>query len=172
MLDDSTRRIIIQKTWCHGQLLAPIFGLLCWYWYFTVARPSVLLIYAGIVLPSWCYVSYRNVFIQFATQQLVIGGVLVEIAYIAIFFLAVPNVHKNGGSSSSFYLLICIASILFAIETLAFLLVSFTLQKRNNTIDYRRDYDSMTTIPLGTSASYTQREQSSTPSFEVPGSLV
>jgi hypothetical protein len=161
LIDNETRTIIIQKTWCHGQLLAPLYGLLCWIWffrqeqqqqqtnndniYYSTVSANIILIYSGIILPLWCYVSYRNVFIKFSSRVLLIGGILVEIAYISVFVLSIQEIHRissfstinntttnNYNLSKSYFMLMTIASGLFAIETFVFILVATTLHKHIN----------------------------------------
>lgn len=117
--------MVLKKTWCHGQVLAPAMGLLCLVWF--AYQPSLGLLYAGIVLPSWCYVSYRNVFGSIQPWQLVAGGVMVELAYLAILVLAVPNARNTSDPSRNWYTLLSVASGLLAFETLAFLAVALTL---------------------------------------------
>lgn len=149
MLDEDTRRLVIQKTWCHGQVLAPVYGILCLIWFSSEGNPWLL--YAGILLPVWCYVSYRSVFVDFSPRQLVIGGILVEIAYVAVFSLTIPNVKRGNssygqqGGGAAFYMLLCIASALFAVETFAFLVVALTLH-RQRAGEYR---DMTVALPSG-----------------------
>jgi hypothetical protein len=124
-MDEETRQMILKKTWCHGQVLAPALGLVCLVWF--AHRPSFGLLYAGIVLPAWCYVSYRNVFGSIHPWQLVAGGVAVEIAYLAILVLSIPGAKDKSDPSRNWYTLLSVASGLLAFETLAFLAVALTL---------------------------------------------
>jgi hypothetical protein len=110
-MDEETRQMVLKKTWCHGQVLAPALGLVCLVWF--AHRPSFGLLYAGIVLPAWCYVSYRNV--------------AVEIAYLAILVLSIPGAKDKSDPSRNWYTLLSVASGLLAFETLAFLAVALTL---------------------------------------------
>ena len=76
MIDDETRDMIIKKTWCHGQAIMPIYGVVLLWWYLrynddaedegsssssSQDRPLALLI-AALFLPYWCYISYRSIF--------------------------------------------------------------------------------------------------------------
>ena len=124
-MDEETRQMVLKKTWCHGQVLAPALGLVCLVWF--AYQPSFGLLYAGIVLPSWCYVSYRNVFGSIQPWQLVAGGIAVEIAYLAILVLSIPRAKDKADSSRNWFTLLSVASGLLAFETLAFLAVALTL---------------------------------------------
>ena len=62
-MDESTKRLLVKKIWCHGQAIAPFQGFACGYW--AVAEPEsplpqrMLLFLAAIVLPIWAVVSWR-----------------------------------------------------------------------------------------------------------------
>ena len=64
-MDESTKRLLVKKIWCHGQAIAPFQGFACGYW--AVAEPEsplpqrMLLFLAAIVLPIWAVVSWRAV---------------------------------------------------------------------------------------------------------------
>lgn len=117
--------MVLRKTWCHGQVVAPAFGLLCLIWF--AHHPSLWLLYAGIVLPAWSYVSYRNVFGTMRPVHLVAGGVAVELAYLAVLLEALPGAKDRNDPSRAWYTMLCIGSGLLAFETLAFLVVALTI---------------------------------------------
>jgi hypothetical protein len=56
-MDEETRRLVLHKTWCHGQLLLPILAL--WYLWIFVHSGGLALLYAALVLPLWSYVSWK-----------------------------------------------------------------------------------------------------------------
>ena len=81
LLDDETRQLLIKKTWCHGQAVMPMYGMVCLWWYLNFSpvtnnnddddddnenstsqprRPLSLLV-AALILPLWSYLSYRSV---------------------------------------------------------------------------------------------------------------
>lgn len=121
MIDEETKQIIIKKTWCHGQLLAPVMGILCACWALSGRASSVssiaMLLYASIILPLWSVVSYRAISSQPSHATLTRWGLLVELAHLGIFVLASKNLHETWS------LLMFISSGLFFVETLAFLAV-------------------------------------------------
>jgi hypothetical protein len=123
MMDESTRQMVLQKTWCHGQAVAPCYGILCVVWFAYDPAHSVGLLYAGIVLPIWSYVSYRAVFSDYRARRLLIGGMFVELAYALVFRAALAAGIQSHTSGSTWHLLMLITSGLFFIETFAFLVV-------------------------------------------------
>ena len=127
MIDDETRDMIIKKTWCHGQAIMPIYGVVLLWWYLRYndggdaenegsSRPVALLL-AALFLPYWCYISYRSIFTLFSYQTMIIGGLFVEISHTLVISVAIRNL------TDTFHLLMFIASSLFFIETIAFLIV-------------------------------------------------
>jgi hypothetical protein len=126
-MDEETRQMVLRKTWCHGQVVAPAFGVVCLIWF--AHRPSPWLLYAGIVLPAWSYVSYRNVFGTMTPSHLVAGGAAVELAYLAVLLESLPGAKDRDDPSRNWYTLLCVGSGLLAFETLAFLVVALTLHR-------------------------------------------
>ena len=116
LIDQETKQIIIQKTWCHGQAITPVYGTICFWWYVTNNFKPTSLLFAALFLPYWCFLSYRSIFVEFSYRTIIIGGVLVEIAHMLVFWTALQTQLKQ-----TFHLLMFIASILFFIETAAFL---------------------------------------------------
>lgn len=147
LIDEETKQMILKKTWCHGQSIAPLYGIVCIWWYFSLLLTSqssstssnsllpttgLLLIGFG-VMPAWSYLSYEAVFAspsssrpQSQTSQsqaasyrtLMAGGSLVELCHAYVFCLSLDDLKD-----STFHLLMCIASGLFFVETFAFLVV-------------------------------------------------
>ena len=148
MIDEETRQIIIKKTWCHGQLVAPIYSLVLIWWYFAsnddddddddtdddnddANKVSKWILWIPICyFPLWCYLSYKNIFGTIVdlsiSKEIIWGGLMTEICHIIVLIQSLSNIQNTMN------LLLCISSILFLIETAAFLLVVFTLRPRNN----------------------------------------
>jgi len=118
--------IILKKIWCHGQLVLPMFGVFYLYWSFR--EKSIGLAFAGIVLPFWSMLSYRAVFVphKFRACTFWIGAGYVQTAHLIAFLYFLQSAASSSGS-----LLLVIASVLFFIETLAFLLVFHNLGPQN-----------------------------------------
>jgi hypothetical protein len=134
LVDEETRKIILKKTWCHGQLILPAFSFLYLY-LFIFQNHKVYFLYAAIVLPCWSYASYRAVFIRYSIRVLLIGGLLVELAHAGILIVALQS------PSTSLGLLLIIASVLFLIETAAFLGVATLFRPPNEDERLCRDLD-------------------------------
>mmetsp|Transcript_97443 Transcript_97443/g.146035 ORF Transcript_97443/g.146035 Transcript_97443/m.146035 type:complete len:156 (+) Transcript_97443:374-841(+) len=124
MIDQETKQILIQKTWCHGQAIAPVYGTVCLWWYVTNEFQPTALLLPSLFLPYWCYLSYRSIFVEFSYRKILVGGVLAQISHIIVFVVALESVAKT------MHLLMCIASALFFVETLAFLLVVTAFRPR------------------------------------------
>ncbi len=62
IIDEETRRMILRKTWCHGQSILPLYSvvLLAWWWHIEEGGGRPLrLVFASIVLPIWAWYSYK-----------------------------------------------------------------------------------------------------------------
>ena len=61
-LDAASSRLLIKKTWCHGQIIAAFQGVAYGYWGITaddLGTPArALLISAALLLPAWTAVSW------------------------------------------------------------------------------------------------------------------
>jgi hypothetical protein len=132
MIDEETRQIIIKKTWCHGQLVAPIYSIVLLWWYFASDGDDVSKWTLWIPIcyfPFWCYLSYKNVFgtaVDLSISKIAWGGLMTEACHIIVLIQSLKNIQNTMN------LLLCISSILFLIETAAFLLVVCTLRPRND----------------------------------------
>ncbi|CAB9496417.1 expressed unknown protein [Seminavis robusta] len=138
-IDEETRVLILKKTWCHGQLMLPVFSVIYLYLFFTSWRYHVVLLFAALVLPIWSYLSYQAVSasssIAAAENNPSPGlfwtlALLVEMAHLSIFWVAMGMEERT-----SITMLLMIASGLFFIETLAFLMVVRTLGNRRQDSD-------------------------------------
>lgn len=132
-MDDETKEIILKKTWCHGQLVLPLFSILyLWIFFSNNATTAVLhhdvrFLYASVVLTVWSFLSYRSVFVNFSLSALLIGGLLAETAHLLVFG-SVWNAYYHQTIQNSLIMLIMIASGLFFVETGAFLLVVYHIR--------------------------------------------
>jgi hypothetical protein len=124
LIDDETKKIIIQKTWCHGQAVAPVYGIICLWWYLQNGHQPAQLLVPSLCLPYWSYLSYRSIFVEFSYKTIVIGGALAELSHVLVFTVAIQALDKT------MHLLMCIASILFFVETAAFLAVVTAFRPR------------------------------------------
>jgi hypothetical protein len=79
---------------------------------------------ASFFLPYWCYLSYRSIFVEFSFKTIVIGGALAEFSHVLVFTVTIQALDKT------MHLLMCIASILFFVETAAFLAVVTAFRPR------------------------------------------
>jgi hypothetical protein len=121
-IDEETRQMVLKKTWCHGQLVAPIYSVVLLWWYFS-QKQSVVLWFPILYFPYWCYLSYKNVFSDFSYPKLLAGGVLAELSHIIVLAQTI-----RSGLDQTVNLLLCIASSLFLFETFAFLCVVTALR--------------------------------------------
>lgn len=124
LIDDETKQIIIQKTWCHGQAVCPIYGLIILWWYFESESRPTFLVLAGLFLPYWCYLSYRSIFVQFDYRTILLGGILAEVSHAIVFCVALQELRDT------MHMVMFITSILLFIETAAFLGVVTAFQPR------------------------------------------
>jgi hypothetical protein len=132
-MDKETKQIVIQKTWCHGQALAPFYGIACGYWATQQSSGRLRLLVAAVLLPAWSVVSYRSIFVHPKYRTIVAGGALTMVAHIGVFSVAIQEL------SDTFHLFMCIASGLFFVETGAFLMVATffraSLERHYQTVD-------------------------------------
>ena len=122
IVDEETRRMLLRKTWCHGQAILPFYSvaIIVWWWHME-GRPFRLVL-ASLVLPAWAWFSYRAVlaldrdatlpYINFCGF-----GSAAMVAHLLTFTVAVREL------SDMVHMLMTIASGLFFVETCAFLLV-------------------------------------------------
>jgi hypothetical protein len=132
LFDEETRELILKKTWCHGQLVLPLFAIL---YAVEFVRPTSLhqfngwFLFAAVVFPFWSYISYNIIARpgRYPLRPLLGGGLLVELAHAGILHTVMPTSRK-----STMDLLLVIASGLFLIETAAFLCVAWKLRPAEN----------------------------------------
>lgn len=132
-IDEETRLLILKKTWCHGQLVLPVFAILYLYLFVALPQRHLIFLWAAVILPLWSYVSYHHVLsspvlLTTITPTTLFWGlaVCVEMAHLGVFW-TVWGIAQEAQGQSGMNVLMLIASGLFFIETLAFLLVVRTL---------------------------------------------
>jgi len=129
IMDESTKRLLVKKIWCHGQAIAPFQGFACGYW--AVAEPEsplpqrMLLFLAAIVLPIWAVVSWRAVHGRSLNYWKIICsfGLFIEVVHTSVVIVAVQQ-----GLKESLHLLTFIFSVLHIVETAAYLTVTTFLR--------------------------------------------
>jgi hypothetical protein len=146
MIDDETREVVIKKTWCHGQLVAPGYSFVLLWWYLKRRDQLSALLWLPILyFPLWCYVSYKNVFGDFSYRTITAGGIMAEMCHLVVLIETLKNLKDT------MYLILCIASTLFLIETAAFLCVVTALRPkefRPNNIVGHSSYQETMGLPL------------------------
>jgi hypothetical protein len=133
MIDEETQQIIIKKTWCHGQLVAPIYSIVLLWWYFASDDDDVLSKWT-LWIPMcyfrfWCYLSYKNIVgtaVDLSISKITWGGLMTEVCHIIVLIQSLKNIQNTMN------LLLCISSTLFLIKTATFLLDVCTLGPRND----------------------------------------
>ncbi|KAG7358075.1 hypothetical protein IV203_014662 [Nitzschia inconspicua] len=147
-IDEDTRQMVLKKTWCHGQLVAPIYSVVLLWWYFSHRR-SVLILWIPILyFPYWCYLSYKNVFADFSYPKLLAGGIMAELCHLLVLIQSI-----RAGLDQTTNLLLCIASGLFLFETFAFLCVVSAFRPNESSVEVMSDRTS-TTLMMGSSSNY------------------
>ena len=122
-LDAATSRLLMKKTWCHGQIIAAFQGMFYAYWGLCSSNMPqacrILLGLSAVALPvwtwtSWCAMHGRTSF----HGKLILGfGSALLVLYIAIFQIALRD------SDNPLQLAAMIVTALQFVETLAYLLV-------------------------------------------------
>jgi hypothetical protein len=125
-IDEETRQVVLKKTWCHGQLVAPLYSVVLLWWYFSKTL-SVVIWIPILYFPFWCYLSYKNVFADFSFPKVMIGGIIAEICHIIVLTQSI-----RSGLDQTTNMILCVASSLFLVETLAFLCVVMALRPRES----------------------------------------
>lgn len=127
-MDEETRQMVLKKTWCHGQLVAPLYSVAIMWWYFS--HHLLLVLWVPILyFPCWCYMSFQNVFTDFSYPMLLAGGLAAEMCHGIVLMQAV-----GVGLDQTANLLFCIASGLFLFETFAFLCVVTALRPSESAV--------------------------------------
>jgi len=151
LVDEETRRLLLQKTWCHGQLVLPVFAV--WYLVLFFQGSGRVYLVAAIILPTWSYYSWRSINhnhsnadhhtnetqpnaptsssrrIATTFPAFLVGGILVELAHLSVLLTAVQDI------SSSTNLFLVIASGLFLVETAAFMAVVGMCRRPHHSTD-------------------------------------
>ena len=125
-IDADTKRVVLQKTWCHGQAICPIYGIVILWWFVENGFQPKSLIFAGLFLPFWCYLSYRSIFVSFDYRIILIGGLLAEVSHAIVFTVAWQHLDKT------IQMVLFIASMLLFIETAVFMGVVMAFRPRDH----------------------------------------
>lgn len=137
-LDPPMSRMVMQKTWCHGQLIAAAQGLAYGCWGLrdsALARPArAVLIACALVLPAWSVTSWRMMNGRSASSAQVIlaFGLLLIPLYVAVLLVCVAGLrtsHASGDEGSPWLMVALIATALQLVETAAYLVVVACLRK-------------------------------------------
>eukprot|EP00438_Fugacium_kawagutii_P013076 Skav213377 [mRNA] locus=scaffold797:150678:151321:+ [translate_table: standard] len=122
-LDAATSRLLIKKTWCHGQIVAAFQGVLYFAWGYESTEISNtwrrILMSSIVLLPIWSIVSWRSMKGRRAYHAwiiLVFGSALL-VFYAAVIWIALQddqNLYQLG---------LVILTALQCMETSAYLVV-------------------------------------------------
>lgn len=129
LVDEETRRLLLKKTWCHGQSILPLYSVYLLFRWLSTGYPLPLLL-GACVLPVWSFFSYRSVVAidneggsrKLPYRNVCVFGVVAMMTHLSIFIYVRGNLSEKGN------MLMLVASGLFLIETCAFLLVVTALR--------------------------------------------
>jgi hypothetical protein len=129
-IDPPTARLLVKKTWCHGQIIAVGQGVGYAYWGIAGGEAgrldpaaSVFLVFFALLLPLWTVLSWRATNVvgpalgRAARKRLLGAGALLCCGYVAVLCLAA----KDAGERINMFILIFTG--LQLVETAAFLVV-------------------------------------------------
>jgi hypothetical protein len=123
IVDEETRRLILKKTWCHGQAVLPFWSIVILVWWWNLDNNPFQLVLAAIVFPPWSVYSYNTVIAldegngALPYPNICSFGILAMLAHLLIFLVAIQDL------ADTVHMLLTVASGLFFMETGAFLLV-------------------------------------------------
>mmetsp|Transcript_30972 Transcript_30972/g.79605 ORF Transcript_30972/g.79605 Transcript_30972/m.79605 type:complete len:173 (+) Transcript_30972:70-588(+) len=142
LMDAATSRLLMKKTWCHGQIVAAFQGLAYGYWGANAPAGSLseekraLLVSAALLLPLWTCVSWWSmqgrtrchgrVILGFGSALLVLYATILSFACTAIMADDADSGFSSAGPLVDGYTILIAAIIctgLQLIETFAYLLV-------------------------------------------------
>ena len=124
LVDEETRRLLLKKTWCHGQSILPLYSFFLLFQWLSAGH-SLPLLLGACVLPVWSFFSYRAVVAiesegvsrELPYRNVCVFGVVVMMVHLWVFLCTLRNLSGKGN------MLMLVASGLFFVETGAFLLV-------------------------------------------------
>lgn len=123
IVDEETRRLILKKTWCHGQAVLPVWTIVILVWWWHLESKPFQLVLSALIFPPWSIYSYKTVIAlderngALPYPNICGFGVLAMLAHLLVFLVAIQDL------SDTFHMLLTVASGLFFVETGAFLLV-------------------------------------------------
>ncbi len=119
-MDLEDQQYLLKKLWCHGQLFAPIQGVMILLWSFKEPLEGAEFIYcflAALVLGSWSYLSWRSMNKLWPPPPVLIrAGLVLEGYYIGIIYIT-----SHFVSTSVFALMVLMFTCLQIMETGAYL---------------------------------------------------
>ena len=123
LVDEETRRVLLKKTWCHGQSILPPYSIFLLFRWFGAGHSSLSFLLGAFILPVWSWFSYRVVAIdscggKLPYRNVCVFGVVSMMVHLSIFLSVLSDDLSGAGN-----MLMLVASGLFFVETGAFLLV-------------------------------------------------
>eukprot|EP00435_Cladocopium_sp_Y103_P060786 s1576_g22.t1 len=129
ILDAATSRLLMKKTWCHGQVVAAFQGVLYFAWGYESTDLSTtqraLLMFSILLLPIWSIVSWRSMQgrrAYYAWLILLFGAILL-VFYAAVIWFALED------DQNPYQLGLVILTALQCMETSAYLVVVACLKE-------------------------------------------
>ncbi len=121
ILDASEKQFLLKKLWCHGQLFAPIQGILIAVWAFKELKKFELFYgcIAPILLGFWSWGSWRTMNKLWPTPTMLVKcGLCLLFYYIGIIVIGCGHIRDG-----TLDLLVVLFTILQVMETSAFLIM-------------------------------------------------
>lgn len=135
LLDSEDQQFLLKKLWCHGQLFAPIQGLLISCWAFVDLRgfSTVYAVVAAPLLFLWCLMSWRCMQAMSPAPRLLVKiGLALELYYLGIIITCF-----NYWLSSTLTTVVLVVTALQVMETAAFLTMVNCLRDSINPVASR-----------------------------------
>eukprot|EP00913_Durusdinium_trenchii_P032525 g30450.t1 len=129
-LDAATSRLLMKKTWCHGQIIAAFQGVLYGLWGFgdaALSKPCRMLLMSSLILlPTWSGMSWWAMHGRRACHAWIILGF--GLALLPFYGIVLGIALEDG--SNPYQLALVILTSLQCIETAGYLLVVACLKDR------------------------------------------
>ncbi|CAK9053450.1 Uncharacterized protein SCF082_LOCUS29100 [Durusdinium trenchii] len=128
-LDAATSRLLMKKTWCHGQIIAAFQGVLYGLWGFgdaALSKPCRMLLMSSLILlPTWSGMSWWAMHGRRACHAWIILGF--GLALLPFYGIVLGIALEDG--SNPYQLALVILTSLQCIETAGYLLVVACLKE-------------------------------------------
>lgn len=138
-------RLLVKKTWCHGQLLAAAQGLAYGFWGITGTALSLpartILLLCALVLPTWTATSWLAMGGRqpWHASFIISFGLALLPLYSAVLLICIGRISSDGTARSAWHMLALVATSLQLFETSAYLVVVACLRdKLSGNVDERR----------------------------------